>query len=150
MSPLTRWIHLAARIASVSAALALAPALVRAQDTSVARGDTRPNECFTFAFGAWDPPLDWSAAGHGTDVTPPPATPGTGRGDASHPGTAGDSTLMLYPPWWPAGVLVRFTMRSGAGDTLRGTATALVADGRLRAPRARILARRIPCGEPRP
>lgn len=138
-----------ARAAALAAIVAVAPALARAQDTSAARGDPRPSECFTFAFGAWDPPLDWSAAGQRTDVSPPPPSPEAGRGDASHAGVGGDSTLMLYPGWWPAGVLVRFTTRSAAGDTLRGTATALVADGRLRAPRAPIIARRIPCGAPR-
>ncbi|HEU4640946.1 MAG TPA: hypothetical protein VFS44_00735 [Gemmatimonadaceae bacterium] len=109
--------------------------------------DTRPNECYGFSFGEWKPPLDWAAAGHhGTPSAPSDVPPGP-RGDASHAGLHGDSTIMLYPPWWPAGVLVRFTRRL-RGDTLRGTATALVADGRVRAPTASILGWRVRCGAP--
>lgn len=111
-----------------------------------AQPDARPDECFGFAFGPWDPPLDWAAAKHpplrgGVRTLPPGA-----RGDASRAGIPGDSTLLLFPPWWPAGVLVRFTTDPASSDTLRGIATALVADGRVRAPTSRVVGQRVPCG----
>jgi hypothetical protein len=105
-------------------------------------------ECLGFAFGRWTPALDARAAGHGT--LPPagslPHAP-NGRDWAAALSSGRDTTLMLFPGWWPAGVHVR--LPSGArvtGDTVRGTATALVADGRLRAPTAAVLAWLVPCG----
>jgi hypothetical protein len=48
--------------------------------------------------------------------------------------------LLLYPPWWPVGVVVTFDRRVdpllGAADTLAGTAVALVADAARPSPRA--------------
>jgi len=70
------------------------------------------------------------------------------RGDASHAGLSGDSVLMLYPPWWPVGVLVHFRERSTNGDTLRGEASALVADGRVSVPTSRVMVIRVSCGAP--
>lgn len=125
--------------------LLLAPA-ARAQDANPAAVDTSA-VCLGFAFGKWSPPLDWHAARH-------PGTPDSswvghapgGRGWASDP-TATDSTLMLYPGWWPVGVSVALPTRAPArGDTVTGTAIALVADGRVKNPTARVRAWRVPCG----
>ena len=76
-----------------------------------------------------------------------PQAPG-GRDWASELLTGRDSTLMLFPQWWPAGVVIDFRVPSTRGDTLRGTATALVADGRRTAPVAPVLAWAVPCQRP--
>lgn len=105
-------------------------------------------ECFAFAFGGWTPALDARAAGHSTAVRDAPAPQAPhGRDWAMRLEAGRDTTLMLFPAWWPAGVAVRFPRGIEAGrDTVRGTATALVADGRATAPKAAALLWRIPCG----
>lgn len=134
-----------ARLASPAVLLVLvvAPA-ARAQ--TAADVDTSA-VCLGFAFGKWSPPLDWHAARHpGTpDSSLVGHAPG-GRGWASDP-TSADSTLMLYPGWWPVGVSVALPTRAPVrGDTVTGTATALVADGRVQNPTARVRAWRVACG----
>ena len=60
---------------------------------------------------------------------------------------ARDTTLLLFPVWWPAGVILR--LPSGARvttDTVRAAAPALVADGRVRPPTAEVRVWLIPCG----
>jgi hypothetical protein len=107
--------------------------------------------CLGFAFRAWTPPLDWKAAGHGERPDPRsiPQAP-SGRDWAANDRQDGDTTVTLFPAWWPAGVVVRLPSRIPlTGDTLHGTATALVADGRMTAPRADVLAWRVRCGAPR-
>jgi hypothetical protein len=134
------------RSCRLRAAGAVVLSLACAGGRSAAQAATRPpDECFAVSFGVWDPPLDWSAAGHAGPPTLPPEARGTERGDASRQGLSGDSSIMLYPPWWPAGVLVKFTGSHAAGDTLSGVATALVADGRRRPPRAAVRVVRRPC-----
>jgi len=109
--------------------------------------DRAGGECFRFVFGAWDPPLDAKAAGHAPF---PPAdslqqAPG-GRDWAFSDSTAHDLQLMLYPAFWPAGVSVRFpSAPHSLGDTVRGRAIALVADGRVTSPEADALAWLVPC-----
>ncbi|HZO19722.1 MAG TPA: hypothetical protein VFB46_12110 [Gemmatimonadaceae bacterium] len=114
--------------------------------------DPRPNECWGFIFGAWSPPLDWNGAGHGTHAAPPPpetaTTGGAPRHDAASIERAGAPTVMLFPTWWPAGVGIRLDRQPSVGDTVKGIAYALIADGLRRAPESRILAWRTPCGEP--
>lgn len=125
--------------------LLVAPA-ARAQDGDAASVDTSA-VCLGFAFGKWSPPLDWHAARHqgALDSSWVGHAPG-GRGWASDPTTT-DSTLMLYPGWWPVGVSVALPTRAPArGDTVTGTAIALVADGRVQNPTARVRAWRVPCG----
>lgn len=135
-----------ARIAPLAALLVLVAApLARAQ---VAGADVDTSAvCLGFAFGKWSPPLDWHAARHvgALDSSWVGHAPG-GRGWASD-AAAADSTLMLYPGWWPVGVSVALPTRSPArGDTVTGTAIALVADGRVANPTARVRAWRVPCG----
>ena len=106
-----------------------------------------PDECFGFVFGAWSPALDARAAGHPSPLANDPAlhAPG-GRDWAWRLGIGRDTTLMLVPSWWPAGVIVRFPHGLAAGgDSALGTATAMVADGRVKAPVAKALLRRIAC-----
>lgn len=103
-------------------------------------------ECLGFAFGRWTPALDARAAGH-------PALAGgalpqapNGRDWAAAIEAGRDTTLMLFPAWWPAGVHVRLPgRRAAARDTVRATATALVADGRVRAPSAIVLVWAVRC-----
>ena len=101
-----------------------------------------PDECFSFSFGTWDPPLKTvaNAFNPGEDPTPAAAA-GAPRGWAAR--TPGDSSLILFPQWWPSGVTIEWT--SARADTLVGIAHALVADGRLRVPRSAVRARRVSC-----
>ena len=140
------------RIALVLAAsLTTLPALAAAQTRPAPPAATvtrEEEECLGFSFGRWTPALDARAAGHA--AFPPsgslPQAP-NGRDWAAAVNAGRDTTLMLFPAWWPAGVHVR--LPSGArvtGDTVRGTATALVADGRVRAPVAEARVWLVPCG----
>src|SRR3712207_7702035 len=49
---------------------------------------------------------------------------------------AGKVEMVLFPAWWPVGVHVE--LNDTGSDTLRGTAFALVADGRVTIPRAKV------------
>lgn len=155
-------------VAALTAGAAAQSAAVAADSTSVSRADSdrasaaasatsdtgtadRPDsgwgDCYRFVFGEWTPPLDAKAAGHAP--FPPaeslPKAPG-GRGWALSDSTAYDMQLMLYPSFWPAGVSVRFPHAPRAsGDTVRGMAMALVADGRVRSPEAEAMAWLVPC-----
>ena len=126
----------------------LVPSDTGATDTGAAtRPDRGEDECLRFVFGRWTPPLDAKVAGHPS--FPPaeslPQAPG-GRGWAVSDSTTGDTQLLLYPSFWPAGVIARFPRApSAAHDTVRGTATAFVADGRVRSPEAEVLAWLVPC-----
>ena len=119
-----------------------------AQSASASTG-SEPSQCFGFAFGSWTPALDWQMAGHGAPVDSArvPRAP-NGRGwaaiDVEH---QSDSTLLLFPPWWPAGVSVKLTNRfASPADTISGHAVALVADGRKRPPTSSVRLWQVPCG----
>jgi hypothetical protein len=99
-----------------------------------------PGDCYGFTFGPWSPPLDPRAAGGGAR-RPPRANEWAVQGSAH-----GDSTLILFPSWWPPGVGIRFAGSTASSDTLSGVATAFVADGRVRRPTSTVRAWRIPCG----
>lgn len=139
--------------ASASAAPRAAGAAPPAAASDAARQDVR--ECWRFGFGRWEPALDWRAAGH-EGRSPAEFMAAVARGEASRPqapassatwsSAAGDTTLILFPDWWPAGVAVRLESGQAAGDTLRGTATALVANGHATNPVSRIVAIRRSCG----
>jgi hypothetical protein len=59
---------------------------------------------------------------------------------------ASDTSLLLFPPWWPAGVLVSFkTKPSTPTDTVAGIATAFVADARKQASTSSIRGWLVPC-----
>lgn len=124
-----------------------------AADSGKARAPDRGGgECFRFVFGEWNPPLDAKKAGHAP--FPPaaslPQAPG-GRDWAFSDSTTRDIQLMLYPGFWPAGVVVRFPdVPRAPNDTVRGRAMALVADGRVRSPEADAMAWLVPCGGARP
>lgn len=141
----------AARVVLPALLLAAAAALPR---TLAAQEPARPpapddgSVCLGFAFGTWTPKLDWKAAGH--PVAPERGSadqaPG-GRDWATNPaGGERDSTLMLFPRWWPVGVAVTLPTRTPApGDTITGQAVALVPRYDVEAPTARVRAWRVPC-----
>lgn len=111
---------------------------------------SEPSLCFGFAFGSWTPALDWQLAGHGNpiDSARVPRAP-NGRGWAAiDVEPQSDSTLLLFPPWWPAGISVKFaTKPASPTDTVAARATALVADGRKRPPTSAVRLWRVPCGQ---
>jgi len=107
--------------------------------------------CLGFSFGAWKPALDWHAAGHAVELDSalvPRADGGRGLAAPINDGADTTTTLMLFPPWWPAGVAVRLSTRAPAPrDTVSGRATALVPDDRTRQPPiSSVRAWRVPCG----
>jgi hypothetical protein len=107
------------------------------------------NYCLGFEFGSWKPALDLEAAGHNPVVdTTHFQRAGDGR-DWATSGTKaeGDSTIILFPIWWPAGVAIALEhVPMSVNDTVRGKATALVADGRMASPVTSIRAWRKRCG----
>ena len=145
-------------------AMTAVPGIVRAQSAARATSPATPRveaqhdvrECWRFGFGAWEPALDWRAAGH-EGRSPADYLASVVRGDAASrsaavpsnaawSSTAADTSLILFPDWWPAGVAVRLEPAPAAADTVRGTATALVANGHARNPVSRIVAIRRSCG----
>jgi hypothetical protein len=122
-------------------ALLAAPALVHAQQRD------EPTVCLGFAFGQWTPALDWRAAGHQTPIDPNfHQRADDGRDWATTQAVQDEHTIMLLPSWWPAGVSVTLPTRTPApGDTITGSAFAFVADGRKKAPTAKVLAWQVPC-----
>lgn len=115
-----------------------------------AQSAREPDECFGFSFGAWDPPLK-TVANHWNPGNDPTAASSQGapRAWAAREPSgreSRDSTLILFPTWWPSGVSVEWT--STRGDTLIGVAHALVADGRLQVPSTSVKGLRIRCHRP--
>jgi hypothetical protein len=110
----------------------------------------QPDECFGFTFGKWDPPLKRASStyspGYDPTMSQPAGAPrswATRAPTTSSPGAPADSVLLLFPPWWPAGVAIEWTGQHG--DTLIGTARALVADGRVKNPETSVRALHVPC-----
>lgn len=105
------------------------------------------DECFGLTFGRWEPALDPRTAGHpviAADSAPRRAP--NGRDWAARLESGRDTTIILFPSWWPAGVAVRFPEGRAAGsDTTHGTATALVADGRVQPPTTRVRLWSVAC-----
>ena len=133
------------RALAIAAALLVAPALARSQQLPPRRDE--PTVCLGFTFGQWTPALDWKAAGHATQINP--AThqrADDGRDWATTQAVQDEHTIVLLPSWWPAGVNVTLPNRAPApGDTVFGTAFAFVADGRRKAPSAKVWAWRVSC-----
>ena len=108
--------------------------------------DTDAAHCYGFSFGAWHPPLDLAVAGHRAPLPDQTQVKAPRGRDWASDAMPNDTTLLLFPAWWPAGVYVTFARRPRAGaDTVAGDAVALVADGRVQAPRAQLRAWRVPC-----
>lgn len=131
------------------ALIALIPGVVRSQSAPA------PDECYRFAFGAWDPPLNSVAStynpGHDPTTSAPAGTPRDWASRISNgkaTDTPSDSVLLLFPSWWPAGVSIDWQQQRG--DTLLGRAVALVADGRVKNPVTTVRAMRVICRKPEP
>lgn len=117
-----------------------------ARGASAQSADSESAQCFGFAFGAWHPPLDLALAGHDTARSDQALLKAPGGRAWASDAMPNDTTLLLFPMWWPAGVHVTFPRRPRAGaDTVLGNAVALVANGQLPAPRTRLRAWRVPC-----
>lgn len=134
-------IHLRPVTFTLVAALAATPLLAHAQQRD------EPPVCLGFTFGPWTPALDWQAAGHVTKIDPAiHQHADDGRDWATTQAVEDEHTIMLLPSWWPAGVSVTLPNRSPAiGDTVVGSAFAFIADGRKKAPTAKVWAWRVPC-----
>ena len=129
----------------IAATLLAAPAPAHSQQPPQSRDE--PPVCLGFTFGQWTPALDWRAAGHSTQINS--AThqrADDGRDWATTQAVQDEHTIVLLPSWWPAGVNVTLPNRAPApGDTVIGTAFAYIADGRRKAPSAKVWAWRVPC-----
>ena len=102
--------------------------------------------CFGFAFGAFTPKLDWAKAGHAPIRRGSTESAADGRDWASDQALPNDSSLYLFPAWWPVGIWVELAAPApAAGDTVSGKATALVARGDITPPVAKVRAWRVPC-----
>jgi hypothetical protein len=136
--------HLTMLVAA-TAALVLPSAIPAQASPGAGAGDAAV--CLGFAFGAFTPRLDWAKAGHAPirDSASLPHAP-AGRDWASDQALPNDSSLYLFPSWWPVGVYIELaTRRPAPGDTVSGRATALVASGRITPPVARVKAWRVAC-----
>lgn len=148
-----------------SAVILVAAALPVAAAAQGARADSgrAPGACWRFAFGEWTPALDWARAGHAGDASQAARTVQRVRDSvydkdtvATHANamtiqyTKQGMLVMLYPPWWPAGVELTFDSTMAGGREMSGTAIALIADGRQQSPRAPARAQQVACGGRRP
>jgi hypothetical protein len=105
--------------------------------------------CLGFSFGTWTPPLDLEKAGHDphVDTTRFLRAPHGRDWAASGTRAEGDSTIVLFPIWWPPGVVISLEhVPASITDTVRGKATALVADSRASSPTTSIRAWQKRCG----
>jgi hypothetical protein len=123
-------------------------AIVRAQ-SSTPPDTLDVDYCLGFTFSTWTPALDLKQAGHSATVdTSRFARAAQGR-DWMTSGTKaeGDTTIVLFPIWWPPGVVISLEhMPKSRVDTVRGKAMALVADGRQTSPTTSIRAWEKRCG----
>ncbi len=115
--------------------------------------------CVRVAFGQWAPPLDWSGSGHGDSSqrigerirelrdSVYAHAPRNGRDEMVWTKTDGRERLLLFPGWWPAGVMITFAP-GATGDTLVGEAEALVADLGKPASKTRARVLRNLCARP--
>jgi len=143
------------RLSLASIVFVVASSALRAQAPT-------PDECFGFTFSPWDPPLRTVASSSNPGGDPKSgAVPGaarewairttadraladSARGTVSDP--VRDSLLVLFPSFWPSGITIEWT--GARGDTLLGTAHAMVADGRIKSPVSRVRGVRVPCTKP--
>lgn len=120
--------------------------LLAVADPALAQGipaDTVPpaGACWRFSFGAWDPPLRWTEAGHPGSADTMAARVRRIRDSvfARDAGAASSNamlwswtprgwTLLLFPPWWPVGVEIRFAEIRADDVEIAGEAVALVGD----------------------
>ena len=112
-----------------------------------------PGDCWRLAFSDWKPPLDWTRAGHGPDSSITAermrrirdsifvSDTGVVNSNAMHwERTPKGLQLLLFPTWWPVGVLVTFDSPATNAREMTGEAVALVADASSEPSRARVKA----------
>ena len=134
------------QVSGVRHAIVVLLLALASRGTSAQSSESESAQCFGFSFGAWQPPLDLALAGHDTSSQDQALLKAPGGRAWASDAIPNDTTLLLFPAWWPAGVHVTFPRRPrAAADTVSGDATALVANGNLPAPRARLRAWRVPC-----
>lgn len=134
--------------------LATVPSRLAGQDTTSA-GTAHPpsGACWSFSFGEWDPPLDWSGSGHRGDTTTANArvrrirdsvyvhdSAAVASNAMEWDRTAHGWELMLFPSWWPAGVVIRFDGNPADSSVAEGEATALLGDPNRKPSRTRVRA----------
>ena len=113
-----------------------------------------PGACWRLSFSDWTPPLDWARAGHGRDSSGTAARmrrlrdslfvsdTGAVNSNAMHwERTPKGLQLLLFPTWWPVGVLVTFDSATANAREMTGEAVAMVADAAQEASKARVTAR---------
>lgn len=122
-----------------------------------AGADSAPSACWRFSFGDWVPSLEWARAGHAGDAAKVAKgverlrdsiydrDPAARANAMTIERTRDGMLVMLYPPWWPVGVRITFDSSLNAGREMRGTALAMVADGRTESPRAPARALQVDC-----
>lgn len=128
----------------------------RAASAQDVRRDTAPppGACWRLSFSDWTPPLDWARAGHGRDSSVTAARmrrlrdsifvsdTGAVNSSAMHwERTPKGLQLLLFPTWWPVGVLVTFDSAAAHAREMSGEAVAMVADAAQDASKARVTAR---------
>jgi hypothetical protein len=121
-----------------------------------ALGAQPASPCVRIAFGSWTPPLDWNGSGHADSSARIAGrirelrdsvyanAPRTGRDEMVWSEVDGRQRLILFPTFWPAGVIITFA-QGALGDTLLGDAEAMVADLARSPSRARARVLRNAC-----
>jgi hypothetical protein len=133
--------------------------LMTATQRAVAQTATEApsSKCWRFAFGAWNPPLNWEGAGHDgragdladrvqrvrDSVFAKDSTALRNKAMYWEQTKAGWS-VVLFPEWWPVGVKVDFDSTLVEGREMTGSAIALVADAGKAPSRAKARAIRCP------
>jgi hypothetical protein len=139
-------------LGAIATTLGAFAAPIRAQSPPAAPDSREESVCLGFAFGGFAPKLDWAKAGHRPiRAGSGPQRTADGRDWASDQAVPNDTTLYVFPSWWPVGVVIEVPNRRPApGDTLLGRATALVASGQITPPVAPVRIWRVPCRRPAP
>ena len=141
------------RIASIVFVLMTSTQSASAQSAS----DAPSSKCWRFAFGAWNPPLNWEGAGHDgragdlagrvqriRDSVFARDTNAVRNKTMYWEQTKAGWSVVLFPDWWPVGVKVDFDSTVIEGREMTGNAIALVADAGKPPSRARARAARCP------
>ena len=131
-----------------------------AQRGTTPAGSPPSTACWNFSFGEWTPPLDWSGSGHRGDSASADARVRRARDSLFvHDSAARESNAMewtrtekgwevlLFPNWWPAGVVVRFDGNPTDSAEARGEATALLGDPNREPSKAKVRAVARKCGD---
>jgi hypothetical protein len=148
-----------ASVRNLLLALVLLPALSPPLLAQGRNDATLASPCWRFSFGEWTPPLDWARSGHAGDASSTASavrrirdsvfardSVASASNAMTFEKTARGAILVLYPPWWPAGVEVTFDSTLADGKEMLGTGIAMVADARNPASRAPARAWQISCG----